>query len=173
VRLSYAFNRWLDIIPTLNVTDRLSDRMTTCTWQFGQKEVPVTYACGLPICPWCRASKLMKAISMFKAIKYKSSGVVFREELDGNKKTVFRQPEHKHCLLALRHVHVTTEGNSVRPVYMAAFFTEEPAEAATEAMGLTYVNWCLKFRLENVLLNAELYRSLNYRVKMITESVKE
>jgi len=171
IRLSYTFNRWLDIIPTLNINSRIQEALTTCTWQFGHKAKPVTFACRSVLCPWCRSSKLMKAISLYKKIQYNAQGVVWREDLDCDKSKIFRRPQRRNCLLCLRHVSIEAVGNSVRPVYRAAFYTEEPADESTEELGLMYLNWCLKYNLDTVLTNAELYRQCNHRVKMITEPV--
>ena len=169
-RLSYTFNYWLDLVDGFNIAEKLRKALRTCTWQFSQNTDAhkTKWYCRSVLCPWCRSSKLMKALSLYKSIKDDVGSIIWREGFEEERKKIFRKPEHKTCLLALRHVYLNVSPASCQPVYTAAYYIAEEGGDDPEEFGLTYLNWALKYKLDTVMAAPDLYRVCNNQVKSIT-----
>lgn len=173
-RLSYMLNHWLDVIPALNVSSSVKSRMEACTWQFVK---PNVFRCRLSICPWCRTKKLMKAHALFKQYTHLINGMITRDWIikpgEDTRKTVFRAPEHKTCILSIRGLQVVYLNHKLFYAPTAVYYIAEETEGYLERQGV-YGHWnmntCIQFQEHLIVADAARWMQENRNIKNITVS---
>lgn len=152
VKMSAAFNKWLDIVDAMRIPVEIKKKLVNCTYIYSAKKKVVPYRCKSKICPWCASATMLQALNLFNKLKPK--GIIEFEGVVESKSDITKLQRNTKPKLCKRLMTI----KSVKVVY----YYEQPAFYLTGAHLIKEADESTEESRKNAIMSTFLLDPLSF-----------